>query len=292
MFRTSSSNGATDQRSIAPVLNAIVVDNVDPEGQGRVKVTFPHLSGDPESTWLRTCAPVGGDKFGFYALPEVGDEVLIAFLRGSPEDGIVLGSLWSGSHLPPEEATTPPSPGDADMGGARISSDTFTAGSTNLEHNDRRLWRSRSGHLFLFDDTEGAESVQLWDKTRNLVIVLDSAAGRIVVSNAQGDLHLRAKGKVVLEAGQEVLVQAGTDFKEESTGVTELKAGTTGQFQATAGLTLKSDANVDIQGLNITAAANVKFEASGSMCKVAGTVQAELSGSASAVIRGGMVMIN
>ena len=86
--------------------------------------------------------------------------------------------------------------------------------------------------------------------------------------------------------------EGGGIVEKVGPGVTELKAGTTGQFQATAGLTLKSDANVDIQGLNITAAANVKFEASGSMCKVAGTVQAELSGSASAVIRGGMVMIN
>ncbi len=292
MFRTSSSGGATDQRSIAAVLNAIVVDNVDPQGQGRVKVTFPHLSGDPESTWLRMCTPVGGDKFGFYALPEVGEEVLIAFLRGSPEDGIVLGSLWSSSSMPPEEAAHPPSPGDAAMGGASVSTDTFTAGSTTIEQNDRRMWRSRSGHLLLFDDTAGAESVQLWDMSRNLAIVLDSASSRILVSNGAGDLHLRATGKVVIEAGEEVLVQAGTDFKQESNGVTELKAGTTGQFQAPAGLTLKSDADVDIQGLNITAAASVKFEASGSMCKVAATVQAELSGSASATIRGGMVMIN
>jgi uncharacterized protein involved in type VI secretion and phage assembly len=292
MFRTSSSGGATDQRLIAPVLNAIVVDNVDPLGQGRVKVSFPHLSGDPESTWLRMCTPVGGDKFGFYALPEVGEEVLIAFLRGSPEDGIVLGSLWSSSNMPPEEAATPPAPDEATVGGASISTDTYTAGSTTIDRNDRRLWRSRSGHLLMFDDTEGAESVQLWDKTRSLAIVLDSASNRIVVSNGAGDLHLRARGKVVLEAGQEVLVQAGTDFKEESTGVTELKAGTTGQFQATAGLTLKSDADVDIQGLNITAAANVKFEASGVMCKVAGSAQVELTGGASATIRGGVVMIN
>ena len=64
------------------------------------------------------------------------------------------------------------------------------------------------------------------------------------------------------------------------------------QLEATAGLTLKSDADVTLQGLNISATARVNFEASGTTCKVSGTATAELSGSASTTIRGGVVMIN
>ena len=65
----------------------------------------------------------------------------------------------------------------------------FTDGSTDLKKNDRRLWKSRSGHIICFDDTDGKESVQIWDKSHKLCIALDTKEGNIFVTNNNNDIN-------------------------------------------------------------------------------------------------------
>ena len=57
----------------------VVTNNQDPDGLGRVKVRFPWLSDDDESFWARVVTPMAGNGRGLYLLPEVDDEVLVAF---------------------------------------------------------------------------------------------------------------------------------------------------------------------------------------------------------------------
>ena len=83
------SSGATStRRRIAPAFRGwsigTVVDNEDPEEQGQVKVMFPWLSPDYISAWARVMQ-IGASKVGggFLWIPEIGDEVLIGFDRGS-----------------------------------------------------------------------------------------------------------------------------------------------------------------------------------------------------------------
>ena len=116
---------------------AIVTDNQDPDRLGRVKVKFPWLpSGDTGSAWVRLATFGAGKDRGTYWLPEVDDEVLVAFTHGEPNHPIIVGSLWNGKDRPPQEA------GD---GGK----------------NDIRFFKSRSGHTLLFDDTEGKERISI-----------------------------------------------------------------------------------------------------------------------------------
>ncbi|ETX05496.1 MAG: hypothetical protein ETSY2_22635, partial [Candidatus Entotheonella gemina] len=79
-----------------------VTNNQDPEGLGRVKVKFPWLSDRDESHWARIAMPMAGPERGFYFLPEVDDEVLVAFEHGLIEWPYVLGALWNGKDTPPE----------------------------------------------------------------------------------------------------------------------------------------------------------------------------------------------
>lgn len=82
---------------------ATVMDNKDPEGQGRVKVQFfwQYLT-DPDATthWIRVQTPDGGssDVFnknrGFFFIPEVGDQVMVGFQQGDPGRPFVMGSLY------------------------------------------------------------------------------------------------------------------------------------------------------------------------------------------------------
>ena len=78
---------------------ALVVDVRDPQAAGRIKVKFPWLPGEVE-TWARVSLPLGGNRTGLWALPEVGDEVLVGFEHGDVRSPIVIGSLWDGKPPP------------------------------------------------------------------------------------------------------------------------------------------------------------------------------------------------
>ena len=77
------------------VVTGVVTDNKHPDGAYRVKVKFPSLPQDASSTWARVSAPNGPQSTGLYTLPEVGDEVLVAFVHGDIRHPIVLGTLWN-----------------------------------------------------------------------------------------------------------------------------------------------------------------------------------------------------
>jgi uncharacterized protein involved in type VI secretion and phage assembly len=66
-----------------------------------VKVKFPTLADDLESHWCRLVTPMAGAERGIFILPEVNDEVLVAFDHGSHANPVILGSLWNGSDKPP-----------------------------------------------------------------------------------------------------------------------------------------------------------------------------------------------
>jgi uncharacterized protein involved in type VI secretion and phage assembly len=83
------------------VVVGLVTNNQDPDGLGRVKVKFPWLSDVDESSWARIAAPMAGKQRGACFLPEVDDEVLVAFEHGDMRFPYVLGALWNGQDAPP-----------------------------------------------------------------------------------------------------------------------------------------------------------------------------------------------
>lgn len=89
---------AASQGQVDGVVTAVVAANRDPKGLGRVKVAFPDAD---QGVWARVATPLAGNGRGVHFLPEVGDEVLVAFEGGDPRSPYVLGALW-GSTSPPE----------------------------------------------------------------------------------------------------------------------------------------------------------------------------------------------
>jgi uncharacterized protein involved in type VI secretion and phage assembly len=206
----------------------------DPDKLGRVRVTFPTLD-DKTFYWARIASPMAGKERGFYVVPEPGDEVLVAFEEGDPRRPYILGCLWSKPDKPP--------PGD---------------GKTT--ENNLRFWRSRSGHIFKFDDTQGAEKVEISDKdevTKGVLrkIVLDPVNKKIQIICDDGDV--------------EVLVKKG-NVKVET------KAG---------------DVSVDATGsVDVTATNNISLKASGKISLEGATV--EITATGTTTIKGATVNIN
>lgn len=183
------------------VVVGIVTNNDDPEKMSRIKVRFPWLSENDESWWARVCAPMAGKDRGAYFLPEIDDEVLVAFEQGDVRFPYVIGSLWNGQDAPPE--------GQPLDGNGKVV---------------KRVIKSRCGHLIRFDDTDGAEKIEVIDKTEKNKITIGTSGNTITIE-ADGDITLQsARGKVVLK-GQSIEIRStAQDVKIESSANMDLKA--------------------------------------------------------------------
>lgn len=179
----------------------VVTNNQDPDGLGRVKVRFPWLSQEHESNWARMVAPMAGNDRGFYTLPEVDDEVLVAFEHGQVERPYVLGALWNGKDKMPANND------DGD--------------------NNIRVFKSRSGHVIRLDDTAGAEKIEIVNGAGKESLVLDTAANTItltadmdvVIESKNGMVKLTGKKGVEITApGGPAKLEAGKDLDVKSKG--------------------------------------------------------------------------
>ncbi|HEY7237372.1 MAG TPA: type VI secretion system tip protein TssI/VgrG, partial [Gemmatimonadaceae bacterium] len=72
---------------------------------GRVKVQFfwdrQGKKDDKSSCWMRVSTAWAGKGWGAIHTPRIGQEVLVAFLNGDPEDPIIIGRLWNAEQMPP-----------------------------------------------------------------------------------------------------------------------------------------------------------------------------------------------
>ncbi|MCB0244724.1 MAG: type IV secretion protein Rhs, partial [Anaerolineae bacterium] len=95
---------AVERNRLYGVYPALVADINDPDGQGRVKVRLPWLPDDGGgfSVWARLATLMAGANRGTWFIPDVDDEVLVAFEGGDPRRPYVVGALWNGQDTPPE----------------------------------------------------------------------------------------------------------------------------------------------------------------------------------------------
>ncbi|HEX7153698.1 MAG TPA: phage baseplate assembly protein V [Thermoanaerobaculia bacterium] len=176
----------------------LVTQNNDPEGLCRVRVRYPWHDQPTESYWARLAMPMAGADRGMVLIPEVGDEVLLAFDREDLRFPYVLGALWNGKDKPPRH--------------------------NDDGKNDERILESRKHHYLLFDD--GAKGVVelAHEKGRKVVFddtgfaVQDENGNQVKVDSTSGSMTIEAKGPLKIKAASITL---------EATGTLEVKASAT-----------------------------------------------------------------
>jgi uncharacterized protein involved in type VI secretion and phage assembly len=177
---------------------AEVTNNKDEAKLGRVKVKFPWLSDTDESFWARVLTPMAGGDRGMYFLPEVGDEVLVAFEHGNIEFPYILGALWNGKDKPPE---------------------------TNEDgKNNKRTIKSRSGHTITLDDTDGEEKIEIVDKSKKNSIVVNTKENTITIS-ADADITLKSSNGKLILSGKEIQLDSKGDVKIKASQNMNIEAG-------------------------------------------------------------------
>jgi uncharacterized protein involved in type VI secretion and phage assembly len=201
---------------VSGVVVGIVTDNKDPEKMGRVKINFPWRGeeGEEQTHWARISTFMAGKDRGSFFMPEVHDEVLVAFDRGDIDHPFIVGSLWNGKDNPPETNDD----GKNNIRKIKSRSGHEIIFDDNAEEKKEKLEiHTKAGHKVLLDDTVGKEKIEITDKTGNNKMVIDSVKNSIDIESA-GQLNIKAK-MITIEATGNLTVKSGAVLTIEGTMV-------------------------------------------------------------------------
>jgi uncharacterized protein involved in type VI secretion and phage assembly len=201
-----------------------------------VRVTFPWLDDAFVSDWARTVQPGAGGGRGSLVVPEVGDEVLVAFEHGSFQLPYVLGGLYNGVDRPPR--------GDIDLI------------DTNSGAVNRRGFVSREGHrIETLEKAGGPTGVRLRTGDGALTVELDQQDTKIVV-HSDGTVTVEAKRGVTVDAGTGTLQLTGQDVKISAKSGVTLDGGT-------GAVGVSTSAGVTVTGLSVSVSSSTSTEVKG-----------------------------
>lgn len=268
-----------NSNKIYGVVTALVTNNKDPDNIGRVKIKYPWMgiANDKESHWARVTTFMAGPSRGGYFLPEVDDEVLVAFNNGDIDCPYIIGSLWNGKDKTIEKNTD---------------------GKNNI-----RAIHSRSGHKIILDDTKDNEKFILEDKTGKRVLSFDVKEKLLKIENkeSKGEIKIVAEGKITVESKDAMDIKAkkkitiktdddivfdGKNVITKSKANTKIKSGAKFELTASAGIKASTNAKLELKGT-----AGAKLESTGKV-DVKATGPATVQSSAITSIKGSLVKIN
>jgi type VI secretion system secreted protein VgrG len=260
-------------RPPAPAVHhAIVMENYDKAHPGQVKVQYCHpvdgttdagtsKEGKATTTWVRVASPHAGASGGFFALPEPGDEVLVAHIDARADQPVVVASLYNGK-----------------------GSKTLDALTDDLAKNDGKAFRTKSGNLILIRDTSGKERIEITtpDAKNRLTLTMDN--GPLIEVETQGKVHIKAKDAVSVEAGKDITMSADGALSlkaqkaitiESATDKVQVKAMTTAEVSGTQGVdvkgtkvTINGDATVDVKGATVGVSGSAMTSIKGALVKI------------------------
>ena len=182
------------------VFPALVTDIKDPDGQGRVKVSLPwspDTGSEQYEVWARLAVFMAGNNRGSWFIPDVNDELLVAFEAGDPRRPYVLGALWNGRDKAPESM---------DGGG----------------NNYRKVLRSRNGVKITLDDQDGQEKF-IVETPGGQKITLKDGPGMVEIVDSNGNSFKMESSGITITAAAKITVNAS--LAEISASMVTVNAG-------------------------------------------------------------------
>ncbi|AKM39235.1 type VI secretion system tip protein TssI/VgrG [Burkholderia contaminans] len=220
---------------------------------GRVKLQFRWdrygQSNQDSSCWVRVSSPWAGGGFGGVQIPRVGDEVVVDFLNGDPDEPIVTGRVFNGEKMPPWGL-----PGSATQSG--LLSRSSPGGTTD------------HANAFRFEDKKGAE--QLWmhaERNFDAETELDHSlsVGNNHTHTVGNDETMQVKNNRQRSVGQNETVNIGQNRVaqigvDETHGVGGNRTRTVGKKET---VTIASDREATIGGSHTESVTHAKTETIG-----------------------------
>jgi uncharacterized protein involved in type VI secretion and phage assembly len=166
-----------------------VTDNVDPDNRGRIKV---HLHATDMEIWASVVAQSAGQGYGTSFIPRLEEIVVLAFV--TPEQPLVLGSIWSGNSSSPEDADP---------------------------HEDHYVVKTPAGTVMVFDDAEGPK-LEIETPQGYRLTMTDGNGGEVEIKRGAQSIKMTASDITVNSSGQ-VNINAST--VNVSAGMVKVDAG-------------------------------------------------------------------
>jgi type VI secretion system secreted protein VgrG len=263
---------------------------VGPDGEeiftdkyGRVKVQFfwdREGNRDANSScWVRVGSFWAGKGWGAIHIPRVGQEVIVGFEEGDPDQPVIIGSVYNADQMPPyqlpDQKTKSGTRSRSSIGGGGLNEfrfedkkgheQVFLHGEKDLDiriKNDRREWIGQDRHLIVIRDKV--------EKTER-----DSHAnvGRDLIEQLGHDHHLTIAGKEAIQingsqstsVAGDVIEQFGSNQTTQVASTYYLQAAEV-VIEATTALTIKAGAsfiNISPAGIEIVGAPMVMINSGG-----------------------------
>ncbi len=216
---------------------AVVVDDVDKEGLGRVKVRFPwDIEGDNTNCfWARVINPYAGKTHGSHFTPRKGDEVVVTFDKGQPFHPLVVGSLYHDNIKP-----------------------SFKD-SKGFGSNEVLIAKTDNGTEIHLLDQDDKQEVTIsmtgggsGEPKNSVVLTVDKGSSEPkIVINTQGNAQIAAKNDITITADNNIKIKAKNDLeidakkiKVSSSSDMQLLSGTNTKVQARGKMDVKSSSQL------------------------------------------------
>ena len=235
LFERSTKN----QDGISGVRIGIVTDNDDPKDLGRVKLRFPWREADDESHWARIATQMAGETYGSYCIPEVDEEVLVAFAGGDVHQPFVIGSLWNGKKTPPQQADE-----DNDIR-ELVSRQGHRLQFDDSEDDSKLRIETSAGHKIELDDSDGSERIDIVDTSGNNRIRLNTEKDTVSI---EADKTLELSGDTVNIRGKTVDVQGKQSLNLSSNSAVELSSNGSVDIESTMAMAIEAGAILNMNG--------------------------------------------
>jgi type VI secretion system secreted protein VgrG len=278
---------------------------------GRIKVHFhwdkQSKADELSSCWIRVAQSMAGKNWGSIYIPRVGQEVLVDFLQGDPDQPVVIGCVYNGSSLPPYTL-----PNYATFSGYKSRS-TQNGGQFNeLRFDDKQgeeqlfIHAAKNQDIMVNHDcfeTIGADR-HLTVKQDQFVKIDNNRfedIGADHIEKIGKDFNLQVAGKEAKEVGGSLSLNVKGDGSENFAANLSINVGDDAYIKA-GSIVLEASSNITLQvgssfisidkgGIKISSAGNVVVESKANVSLDAGA-KAELSAGGPVNIAGATVNIN
>lgn len=256
--------GGPQVNRIYGVVVGIVIDNKHPGGEYSVKVKFPwvresdakYTGGQPDdsdffSTWCRVLQLMAGKERGFFILPEVDDEVLVAFEQGDIRRPFILGSLWNGVDKPAYDNLAQDGKNNYSTWLSR-SGHCIQVIDNKKEGKERIVIQttigpkesttdheSRDGHFIVLRKDNGKETIEIYDRVQKNYLLIDSTNNTITLESKEGDIKILAGKNIQMKAGKNFEIEAGVNGTVKTGSNYEMNAGSAATQQSGSNHTIK-----------------------------------------------------
>jgi len=211
---------------------------------GRVKVQFHWdrlgKADQASSCWVRVAQGWAGKRWGAMFLPRIGQEVIVSFLEGDPDQPLVTGSVYNADNMPPY-----PLPSQATRSTIKSNSSVGGGGYNELRFEDKKGAEQFYVHAERDLEQRVRRDALAWiGGDRHTIVVKDS------FEKVGGDLHLKvggdrneeAGGSASLEAAMNMVIKGGMKSVVHAGQTVHIKAGMNVLIDAGSNITLKAGA--------------------------------------------------